>query len=175
MTDKFIFNPKNSRSREINDPNKLLPFIEACVSLGTAFELASPKDSQEFIQQIEKLIKELSINVELHPDSDPEAIDYIINFLDGSSLGALQGAYHCTGLYILIAGSLTAAAKAGIIAGVVMPPVVPFVTGGVMAGAVLGGSSGLLAARWRLKVSYNTSLIIYNKDNYIIFNFEAQF
>jgi hypothetical protein len=173
MPNKFIFNFKNKCSREIDNADKALHSVEAYLASGTPFELAIPKSCVEFIRQIEKLIDELGDKVKLDDSSDPEAIDYLLNSVFFGSIGSLQGAAFGSSLWLAIVGALTAAAKAGI-AGVVLPQSVPFVVAGSVVGGIGGVASGLLYPCFRLKISSKSSLIMFDKADYIFLSFEPQ-
>ena len=172
MTKRFIFNPQEKNSCEVNDPGDALALVRAYITLSQSFELAIPKDDVNFIEQLTKIIEQLGINAESHPDSDPELIDYLLNATVSGCIGAGQGTIAGSSIWASIAGTLTVAAKVGV--AVTIPPAAPYVVTGAVIGGVAGVASGLQQVRWRIKISYRKRLIIYNKDNFIFFYFEYQ-
>ncbi len=150
--DKFLIY-SNNKVKKIQEKEQLLNRVRYLLEFNHGFDLIVPEDSQ-IVKPLNEICKELNTRVEIDPGSDPTALEYFFFGVAGAGLGAAQGAIIGAALWKGILAAITAYENGGGAADIVIPGVGTFLAVGAGLGVFTGAATGVLAAKWKIKVKF---------------------
>ena len=150
--DKFLIY-SNNKVKKFQEKGQVLNTVRYLLEFNHGFDLIVPEDAQ-ILKQLDEICKELNTRVEIDPGSYPTALEYFFFGVVGAGLGAAQGAGIGLALWKGILTAITAYENGGGVADIVIPGFGTFLAVGAGIGAFTGAATGVLAAKWKIKVKF---------------------
>jgi hypothetical protein len=117
--------------------------VEKLLDLGARFTVSVAKTARDIVLEVNELFKRHGL--EITANSEPTAVDYVINMCLGGMIGAVGGA--------AVGGGLLATARA---ASIVLPgPGWAYFVGSVVVGSALGAATGAALTIVGLRIRFS--------------------
>ena len=135
----------SGKLQRFSDAAQFVSQVESLLQLGARFTVSIAKTALDVAQRINELFKKHRLEIAITADSDPKAVDYVINMLLGGTIGAVGGA--------ALGGGLLAVARS---ASIFLPgPGWAYLVGSIFVGVAVGAVTGAALARVGLRIRFS--------------------